>query len=369
MLAKLYLFTDHNVSTFFQFFNYYGVSDYSDKIVQAAFTKTSVDLNGKTFDFSNYDIEPRAGMFYPVFYFLWCMFTYTAMVIYLINHFVVFKCIEVVAKVSAYLGVAMYALREIEDSIDDCISGNVERNLDSVQALDEAVAFYTGSLEGTDGSGSGVFVYALAEKRCVDFKTCGATGDQITGNAKVNMNIFSQFSKMKVNIANKDCSAALLDKEAIAKQLFVPMIQGTIRYAYKQSQPDTNIKAEAEGAAFAAAVLPIIAACNSESAATIFEQMKPNSGQTADFESVKNAFESTYDCMGISCADVGGLYDSATSKYYDGAAPCGSGKGSKAGLAVGLTIGGIFVIAMIAMFVRRRGQSSVEFKGSSTSQV
>ena len=69
MLAKLYFFTDHNVSLFFQFFNYYGVYDYSDKIVQAAFTKTSVVLNGKTFDFTNYDYEPRAGMCNPDFSF------------------------------------------------------------------------------------------------------------------------------------------------------------------------------------------------------------------------------------------------------------------------------------------------------------
>ena len=280
--------------------------------------------------------------------------------------------IEVVAKVSAYLGVAMYALREMEDAIDDCVSGDTKRNADSVQALDEAVAFYTGSLEGTDGSTDGVFVHALAEKRCADFKTCGANGDQITGNAKVNINIFSHFSQMKSNIASRNCEAARLDKEAIAKQLFVPMIQGTIRYAYKQSQPDTNTKAEAEGAAFAAAVLPIVAKCNEDAAATIFEEMKPGSSNTAKFESVKQAFESNYGCMGISCADVGGLYDGAASKYYDGASPCGSsssGKSSKTGLAVGLTIGGLVVVALLAMFVRRQGKSSVEFKGSSNSQV
>ena len=104
----------------------------------------------------------------------------------------------------------MYALREMEDAIDDCVSGDTKRNADSVQALDEAVAFYTGSLEGTDGSTDGVFVHALAEKRCADFKTCGANGDQITGNAKVNINIFSHFSQMKSNIASRNCEAARL---------------------------------------------------------------------------------------------------------------------------------------------------------------
>lgn len=265
----------------------------------------------------------------------------------------------------------MYALRELEDAIDDCLSGDTKRNADSVMALDEGVAFYTGSLEGTDGGGEGVFVHALAEKRCANFKTCGVTGDQIVGNAKVNINIFSHFSNMQKNIAKGACDDARLDKEAIAKQLFVPMIQGTIRYAYSQSDPaTTNTKGEAEGAIFAAAVLPIVAKCNPDSAATIFDQMKPNSGKMVNFDAVKQAFESNYGCMGISCADVGGLYDSAALKYNDGAAPCSSSSGSKAGLAIGLSIGGVVAVALLAMVFLRKGRSSaVEFKGSSPSQV
>jgi hypothetical protein len=120
---------------------------------------------------------------------------------------------EAVAKTSAYLGVAMYVIRELEDSLDDCAAGDATRNGDSVQALDEAVAFYTGSLEGSDGGGSGVFIYTLAEKRCVNFKTCGTNGNQIEGNAKVNIDIFSLFSQMQTNLANKDCAAARLTKK------------------------------------------------------------------------------------------------------------------------------------------------------------
>ena len=45
----------------FQFYDYYGVVDYSDQIVQAAFNAGSVGLKGNTFDFSGYELEPRAG--------------------------------------------------------------------------------------------------------------------------------------------------------------------------------------------------------------------------------------------------------------------------------------------------------------------
>jgi hypothetical protein len=44
-----------------QFNTYYGAVDYSDQIVTAAFDGNAVTLNGKTFDFSSYGLEPRAG--------------------------------------------------------------------------------------------------------------------------------------------------------------------------------------------------------------------------------------------------------------------------------------------------------------------
>ena len=84
----------------------------------------------------------------------------------------------------------MYAVREFEDAIDDCSSctsacNEFSLNGDSVHAWDEGVAFYTGSLQGTDGAGSGKMVYALADKRCKNFKTCGAAGDATSGTSKV----------------------------------------------------------------------------------------------------------------------------------------------------------------------------------------
>ena len=71
----------------------------------------------------------------------------------------------------------MYVLHEFEDAIGDCLAGNIFDNEaneggDSPHAWDEGWAFYAGSLEGTDGSGSGQMIHQLAEKRCKDFGTC-----------------------------------------------------------------------------------------------------------------------------------------------------------------------------------------------------
>ena len=77
----------------------------------------------------------------------------------------------------------MYVVREYEDAIDDCVSctdtsrGCNEFSADSaINAWDEGVAFSVGSIEGTEGNSKegnyGTLLYALAERRCIDFKTC-----------------------------------------------------------------------------------------------------------------------------------------------------------------------------------------------------
>ena len=79
---------------------------------------------------------------------------------------------------AAHLNTWMYAVREKEDALDDCVEcTNTSRgcNAPSINAWDEGVAFSVGSLEGTEGNSRegnyGTLLYALAERRCIDFKT------------------------------------------------------------------------------------------------------------------------------------------------------------------------------------------------------
>jgi hypothetical protein len=267
----------------------------------------------------------------------------------------------------------MYVIRELEDALDDCSRQcGTQCNDDAVYALDEAVAFYTGSLEGWDGSGDGVLHYSLADKRCINFKTCGPEGTAIEGTSKVNLEIFKDFKSMQKELVNAQCEPARVHKENAVKKIWIPLIQGTLRYAYILSTtPQTDDKAQAEGVTFAAAVLPMIASCDPNDAATIFNNMHPAplGSTTVDFQAVKKAFENNYGCLGITCPDVGGLYDDVNGAYFDGAGPCGSSSsssssGANVGLAVGLSIGAVVAIALLALFLKRRrnATSEIEFK-------
>merc|ERR1712072_718671 len=80
-------------------------------------------------------------------------------------------------------------------------------------------------------------------------------------------------------------------------------------------------KEKGEGAAFAAAIVPRVAHCNSADGKTIMDNMKIGATSTT-FSVVKTALENNYACMNITCEEVGGLWFSAENKYYTGADPC-----------------------------------------------
>ena len=131
------------------FYDYYGDFDYADKWVSAALGGTDMSFTSGKFgpnNFATMHVDARK---------------------------------EAAQKGSAYMHVWMYAIREFEDAIDDCVSCTSDCNMHStnsgsVHAWDEGVAFYTGSLEGTaqGGNSAGKMVYRLAEKRCANFGTC-----------------------------------------------------------------------------------------------------------------------------------------------------------------------------------------------------
>merc|ERR1712193_491462 len=233
--------------------------------------------------------------------------------------------IEIAKKTSAYMNVWMYVIREFEDAVDDCKAGCIDCNDDPVHAWDEGVAFYTGSLEGTDGSGSGKMLHALADKRCKNYLTCSAEN----GGSYVNAALFELFEKGKVALQQGKCTDIAPLKKKIVELMSVPLVQGSLRYAYKVAKLQGGSKEFAEGAAFSAAILPRIHACDAKAAKVISDTMNMEIDKSAwvsadTYPAVKKAFESTYACLGITCAHVGGLILDGT-EYYEGAGPCEDG--------------------------------------------
>jgi uncharacterized protein (DUF305 family)/plastocyanin len=236
--------------------------------------------------------------------------------------------VEIAKKTSAFMNVWMYVVREFEDAIRDCTMGCINCNDDPVHAWDEGVAFYTGSLQGVDGSGSGKLLYALANKRCPQFGTCIGKGG-VAGGSAVNALLFEQFTLGRDALLGGRCTDAKPIKNRIVELMSVPLVQGTLRYAYIVGEQQGTSKAKAEGAAFSAAILPRVHVCDAAAAKTISDNMKIDAAEPKpNFAAVKAAFESVYACLGIKCGDVGG-YILAAPQYHPGAEPCGKlSKGS-----------------------------------------
>jgi len=329
----------------FKMFNdYYGTPSYGHKWVEAAFEGTSTSFKNGNANFATYGKSGRE---------------------------------QVIKKGTAYMNIFMYVMREFEDAMDDCQRGLLRDNYNSVHAWDEGVCFYTGSVEGQDGiSDEGKLLHQLADKRCQDFYTCGPDGVDSSGQSKLNFDLMDQFTIGNFQIQSGNCPGARDTTAKILNLMYVPMIQGAMRYAYKVDKLSGGEKEKAEGAVFAAAVLPRIHAASPSAATTIYNNLRVGATQT-DHKAVKAAFESVYPKLGITCADIGGLWSEAQKGYYPGMEPCRTVVSSKStevvtesnktlAIALGCTFGALFAIAaaMVLYMRSREKQGQPVFQAS-----
>jgi len=236
---------------------------------------------------------------------------------------------QLMKKGANYQAVWMYVLHELEDAIGDCYAGDITANDNTPtggapHAWDEGWAFYAGSQVAATAAGSvaddGTLIWELAEKRGSDFGTADSTGP-----SSVNVALLAEFIKGRDLIIAADCAGAEPVVQKIIQLMTVPLVQGTLKYAFKADPANANgdcaadagknamtatdscVKSWAEGWAFAAAVLPQIDQCDPAAAKTVEDALDiAATGPVAGgFAAVKTAIESTYPCLGITCEHVG----------------------------------------------------------------
>jgi hypothetical protein len=266
---------------------------------------------------------------------------------------------EAMKKGSAYLNVWMEVVRELNEVVAYCSSDTDKAEY----ALDKAVAYYGGSLIAQEGS-EGILLYALATARAHQMKTAGHLDDKDLGDAYVNVDIFKEFKTLQAYVAGQDpllCEKAKEGKAKIVNLMKVPLVQSVMRYGYYQDKEpgatdEDQEKTIAEGATHSAAILPFVHACNSRSAEIIHNNMK--FGVKANYGDVRKALELTYECLGVTCENVGGVWDQDKQSYKSGAAPCGIPSDSKSSMAkVSMSVGicaGIILAGWVFFRYRRK---------------
>jgi len=285
---------------------------------------------------------------------------------------------EVIQKGIVYLNVFPYVIWEMQDAINDCNTGDVTNNYNSVHAWDEAVAFYTGSIEGQSKGGvnglesgtDGELQFMLAEKRCQNFYTCTADSDgmEYQGYSKVNSDLFELFADGRDQILGAKHTAAcpdtpdLMDK--IAGVMLIPFVQGLHRYLYKTDIPEVPSAKEAgELFAFASAVLPFIHKADPDVAEMIYERAWKLDYTAKHWTEIKPELEKTYPLLGVgagegvvTCVQVGALdgadgwemcVDAMDSEDDDSSLPSWA-------IALIVILAVLLVVALIYVFFIRR---------------
>lgn len=74
-------------------------------------------------------------------------------------------------------------------------------------------------------------LYALAQKRCGNFGTCGGA-DTITGTAAVNDAVLELIMAGSDYLLRGECTEAEAAKEKIVELMTVPLVQAVLRYIY-----------------------------------------------------------------------------------------------------------------------------------------
>eukprot|EP00526_Cylindrotheca_closterium_P005186 CAMPEP_0113615718 /NCGR_PEP_ID=MMETSP0017_2-20120614/7855_1 /TAXON_ID=2856 /ORGANISM="Cylindrotheca closterium" /LENGTH=629 /DNA_ID=CAMNT_0000524983 /DNA_START=133 /DNA_END=2022 /DNA_ORIENTATION=- /assembly_acc=CAM_ASM_000147 len=271
---------------------YYGTNKYADQFIQAAFDKVDTSLLTGNAEFSKF------------------------------TQFGTNKFIEVA---TLTMSSWMHIIIKMQDAVEVCKSlPDGGKKVSEVPIWDNAVATYRG-MGGAAGGTMGQ-LYHLANQYCAKFGTCqdGPGGTQ--GMAKANEKAYIHFNSGKQDLLDGKCDLAEVALDQAAVAMLIPLVQGLLYHAYELDLfKEQREVVQGEAAAFLHSVLPLVHSCSQGNAVMIYNQIKVGNGKMASFEAIKSSIEGQYECLGITCEDIGGIRDlSDPTTYQNRGFPCGA---------------------------------------------
>ena len=270
-----------------KFVDYFGDTAYGDIFIQSAIDgkPASDKLKRGNIDFTLISVEGRAAA---------------------------------IPRFTFQLNIWMYVAGLLEFTIEKCLDDDntmTDKTITSEEYTaywDESWAIYAGSLEGVNGTTEeGKLLYHLADEMCGTFDTCD-NDDDGDETATVNRKIVEDYQKGQTQVLNGQCDAAKATKEAIVSRMTVPLLQGMLLSAFEQEggdKGDENVVDQVIGFSYAISVLPLIHACetNQLAATVIYDAFSVPPVSETDFASIRSVLEASYECLGVTCDDIGSL--------------------------------------------------------------
>ncbi|CAJ1934627.1 unnamed protein product [Cylindrotheca closterium] len=274
------------------FASYYGTNKYANEFIQAAFDKADTQFDSGNAEFTK-----------------WTQFG--------TNTFIEIAALTMTSW--------MHVVIKMQDAVEVCKSlPQGQKSVQEVPLWDNAVATYRG-MGGAAGGTMGQ-LWFVADDYCQKFGTCQDGPGGTEGVAKANSKLYAHFDAGKQDLLDGNCDSAESSLDAAATTMTIPIIQGLLYHAYELDlfQEQREI-VQGEAAAFLHSLLPLVHACSAGNAVMIYNQIKVGNGKTASFEAIKSSLEGTYECLGVTCEDIGGIVDlSDPTTYQKHGAPCGT---------------------------------------------
>ena len=233
---------------------------------------------------------------------------------------------ELVTGTLRYMVMYMAILEKIYGAADKCRVGDSDAIDEAVLLIDQAVAFYVGSLEGATiaGTESGQLLFATSKQLCQFFDTCVEEN-----NSEVNFSIIAAFRALSNQVIFGKCGEA---NETIASEivplLIIPLVQGTLHTAATLDglQVGAQDGIVAKGHAFSRSILPLLDNADVSSASVIATNL--DFRQTGSLvpdgaEAVFLAFQDIIPAMQVpdltsKCRDLGVYQDEVYPDLCDG---------------------------------------------------
>ena len=192
----------------------------------------------------------------------------------------------------------MYLVHELFQTLKNCKNGMIA-DTDGIHSIDEAVAYWIGDGQIAGDSERGHLLYALAEEMGENFQ------NEVGGQARSNKNILRLFNEAKnvVGLPN----ACRGDPETyprlrmiindIVSQMTIPLVQGLIHNLRNNDRDRVKM--------YAHAFVPLVVACNPSLYAFLREKLMLLTYNVVEVEDIVERIRTTYDCLRITCDDVG----------------------------------------------------------------
>ena len=226
--------------------------------------------------------------------------------------------IRFAAEAAKVLNLWMFAVHRVWETMRSCwpdLYPSTEFK-NAISMLDQSMAFWIGSGFGDnnfdEGNPDGHALYNLAQETGAKFGTNGKSEEfaETTGEglANVNSNIKALFEEANLLITTENvCGVFDLTTSTdlykilngLVGQMTVPLLQGLIGSMHDPATPPYVVRM------YALAIVPQLSVCHPSSHAFLQKSLIFDDFKEENFSSLLAALQSTYECLGITCADVG----------------------------------------------------------------